>query len=162
MKQLLFALIISNFFSTNIIAQEDLTGLKYIGVLVILSERLENEGYDSETIKTDTELALRLADIKVIDPGQYTSDKFNKTATINIHVTALVNKKSYLFNVELVVFELVTLPRLNINDYQAITWRISTLGRTPSGYEGWQFIRESAKGLVNNFLNNYLRDNPKN
>jgi len=162
MKQLLFTLIISTFFSTYIIAQKDLTGLKSIIVKVELDENLEKEGYNSETIKTDTELELRLAHINVIDREQYTSDNVNKTATLYVNIMSFVKEIGYTYHIALSTLEPVTVPRLDKDDYIAITWGRSALGITTGGYRGWQFIREAAKELVNEFLNDYLKDNPKN
>ena len=162
MKQLLFALIISTFFSTNIIAQGSLTGLKYFIVQVSFDKDLETEGYNSETIKTDTELELRLADLNVINYEQYDYDKINKTASLVIEVRAMVEEIGYIFHISVGVMEAVTVPRLNRDDYAAMTWGKSTLGITPSGYKGWRFIRDNVKDLVDKFLNAYLKDNPKN
>lgn len=162
MKQLLFVIIISTFFSTNIIAQLDLTGLENFSVRLIFDGDLDKEGYDSETIKTDTELQLRLAGINVIDHEQYISDKLNKTAIMQIYVHAFIDEIGYIYHIRLSIIELVTVPRLNRDDYLAMTWVETELATVPSGYKGWQFIRESAKDLVNKFLNDYLKDNPKN
>jgi len=163
MKQLLFPLIILTLFSTNTIAQSaDLTGLKYFIVKVGISEDLKIEGYNSETIKTDTELELRLADLNVINYEQYDYDKINKTASLVIEVRAMVEEIGYIFHISVGVMEAVTVPRLNRDDYAAMTWGKSTLGITPSGYKGWRFIRDNVKDLVDKFLNAYLKDNPKN
>ncbi|MFC2103069.1 hypothetical protein ACFLSS_01445 [Bacteroidota bacterium] len=158
MKQLLFTLIISFLFSTQIIAQRGvLTGLKSFEVIVSLSEQLEAHSYNSDTIKTDVELQLKLSGIKV-------SNDFIKNISGQLFVDVITYdfyENYFAYTISLLVIEAVFVPRLNIDDYGAITWHTNSVGVSTFDYQGWQFIREIINEKVDNFLNDYLEDNPK-
>ncbi len=74
----------------------------------------------------------------------------------------MVIEGDYTYLISLNVTEKVKVPRLNMDYYPAETWEDAFIGRTELDNRGWQFIRERVKELTDRFLNDYLRDNPKN
>jgi len=163
MKHLLFPLIILTLFSTNTIAQSaDLTGLKYFAVETLVNKETEEDVYIAEIIKTDIELKLRFAAINVIDIEQYTIEKKNAFAKLIITVDLIIMEVSYVFVINLDVYEPVTVPRLNRENFQALTWGKMHFGKEPTNFKDWQTIRQNVKDLVDKFLNAYLKDNTKN
>ena len=110
-------------------------------------------GLDASQLRTDLELKLRLAGISVV------------TATGNpyiyLNVNCLETKGGYACAISVSLHELVSLIQRTVPDsFLAVIWkRDNILTTNRSGAS--EYIRQSVKDRVDDFLNSYLFMNPR-
>jgi hypothetical protein len=128
-----------------------------IGTLDSHKERVEKAGLTVEQLRTDVELKLRLAGIK-IDPA---ADDF-----LYINVSILLGETvsgrptgDYMFNVDVGFRQMVRLARDPSISALAETWLIGHIATAQGNPK--DRCREKVRDLVDNFVNAYLSVNPK-
>jgi hypothetical protein len=131
--------------------QKALVGLK--GVYVVVGD-MEPEaarlGLTEAQIKTDVELRLRKAGIRVLTEGW---------PHLTVNLTILIGSPHSSYNTVLSLFEPVTLDR-GIRAYGSI-WNTGYLGQFMTQEDMKSKIREPLGDRVDNFINDYLAANPK-
>ena len=159
MKYILLVILFSwcNGFSQNVL-QNSLEGLNSFYVQIIAPESLSKHGISESQIKNDVELKLRMAGITVSDV--YGSVDSGSLA-IFIGSTRITNGSIRSFSFQLCVLEYVKSNR--IKDPLIITWMATSGGyqSNTSNVEYSTLIRDNIKDLLDYFINDYLRDNPK-
>ena len=137
-------------------SQETLKGIKSVNVVIDLSgvNQAANFGLDEETVRTDTELQLRLAGVAV------TSDTLDPLLGVVINGMEAVKGRFYFYVVEVQLYQPVVLMRDVSIRTDAITWSTSTmlgLGRETLPAS----LREAIKDQTDVFVNGLLAANPK-
>lgn len=146
-------------------------GIKGIYVHVIFGsgavKGFKNRGLKEETIKTDVELKLRMAGIKVVS-----RDDLNKIPgrpqLVVCYAEITVATKGSDVEDEMIAYGLtisflqdVSLSRNTEYYPSAETWGLNWVGQTTMGDKGANYIREVIKDYTDNFINAYLSVNPK-
>ena len=138
---------------------ESLRGIKGVNVLIeLLNPDIEKDGLKKEQIKTDVELKLRLAGIKVLNEEEL----LNEPGQPYLHVNVNSNKSElgfYSFSITIELNQLVLLIRDLDTIFTACTWSTKTVGF--AGVEKVGQIRDYIKDDVDLFINDYLFVNPK-
>ncbi len=138
---------------------ESLRGLKGVSVEIEkLSFNIEKDGLKREQIKTDVELKLRLAGIKVVTE----EESINEPGQPYLFVNVNSNKSElgfYSFSITIELNQLVLLIRDLDTIFTACTWSTKTVGF--AGVEKVGQIRDYIKDDVDLFINDYLFVNPK-
>ncbi|MFN7947020.1 MAG: hypothetical protein U0Z53_16840 [Blastocatellia bacterium] len=144
-----------------------LKGLKNVFVLVEgLSPDAEQDGLTAAILKTDVELRLRKAGIRVLS-----LDGWAKTPGVPIlyvNVALQKNKAGFyacalnLFLIEKVLLERDLMQRdTTVNDLHfAVTWRDGAVATKAESR--LRTVREDLSDLVDSFINDYLATNPPN
>lgn len=144
------------FFHSNGLSQrvgvKSLTGIEEIGVVVEqLDKGLENLGLSPDEIKTDVELKLQRAGIKVSQDAM---------SYLYVYVSAYWHSKSpeiVAINISLDFRQFVLLPRSKDTVY-ATTWTTGAIGI--SGTQKVSGFRKYIEDEVDIFINDYLLVNP--
>jgi ABC-type maltose transport system permease subunit len=135
--------------------RESLKNLKgvYVNVQDIHRD-LEQAGLSKGQIRTEVELKLRLAGIKVLTHKEHYKEK--GAPFLHVYLNTISTKQgTFIFSIFFGILEEVSLVRNHIK-IDAITWSTSGMGY---GYiEG---IRAQIKNGVDEFINAYLSVNPK-
>ena len=141
---------------------ESLRGMKRFAIKIeILPLEIEKEGFNVNTIKTDVELKLRLAGIKIITEKEHYSAPWAPWLGVHVQLIKL-NQRAYVYSISVTFHQLVNLILTNKRINNVITWESGYIGYTPeSAYDAFQKIRGSVKDLVDTFINAYLSVNPK-
>lgn len=159
MKYMLLVILFSwcNGFSQNIL-HNSLVGLNSFYVQVIAPESLFEHGISELQINNDVELKLRLAGITVSDTFEIVG-----SASLGIVISSTRRRDSQTrsYALQLCVLEYVKSNR--IKDPLIITWMATSGGyqSNTSNVEYSTLIRDNIKDLLDYFINDYLRDNPK-
>jgi hypothetical protein len=144
-----------------------LKGIKGVRVYAGVAKAIEEAGLRTEVVKTDTELRLRRAAIRVLD----TDAEFASTPGSPMLVVAVegVSKKGvYGFDISVSLSQSVTLERdpslkplgeFRGATFSADTWITSVVGVTESNPS--EDVRSATKDLVDQFINAYLSANKK-
>lgn len=144
-----------NGFSQNVLSNS-LEGLNSFAVQIIAPESLSDHGISESRIKNDVELKLRMAGITVWD-GYEDMDGW-----LGIFVNSTGGTDpTRMYALQLCVLEYMNSNRLD-NDV-VITWMATSGGyqSNMSDVSYSNFIRDDIKDLLDYFINDYLRDNPK-
>jgi hypothetical protein len=123
-----------------------------------LTPKMQDVGLDPNQIRSDVELKLRLAGIKVVVPS------FGSDATLYVSVDsqAGVRYPLYAISLSLKVLQDVQLVRdPHIQMARGITWEVHQVGIVSKNAKPVDFVRGGLKDLVDVFLNDYLSANPK-
>lgn len=130
-----------------------LVGLKgvYVSVSSIRAE-VEPLGATSGQIKTDTELRLRKAGVRVLTEKEI--EETPGQPELHVNVTAYITSGRCIYSIGLGLTEMVTLARGIIAPGD-----IWTAGYVGTGIKG---IQNTTGKLVDQFINDYLAANPKN
>jgi ABC-type maltose transport system permease subunit len=135
--------------------RESLKNLKgvYVNVQDVM-RALEQEGLSKDQIRTDIELKLRAAGIKVLTHKEHHNEK--GAPFLHVYLNTISTKQgAFIYSIFFGMLEEVSLVRNNII-IDAITWSMSGMGY---GYiEG---IRAQINKRVDEFINAYLSVNPK-
>lgn len=137
------------------VARESLKGIEGFQITIDIEQELEDFGLDKETVKTDTELKLRLAEIKIID--EIDIDKNH--ALLSVSISSAIYESICAYTIQMAVSQPAILLRDAAILAGAETWSIGIIGVT--GHNHRNIIREAFKDLVDRFLNAYLSVNPK-
>ena len=159
MKYIIIVILFSwcNGFSQNVL-HNSLVGLNSFSVQINANENLSEHGIFESQIKNDVELKLRMAGIKV-------SDDYGSVGSASLGIvissTRRTNSQTRSYALQLCVLEYMKSNR--IEDPLIITWMASTGGyqSDSSNIEYSNDIRTYIKDLLDYFINDYLRDNPK-
>jgi hypothetical protein len=142
----------------SLLGRETLKGLR--GFSVIIEEIKSNElhsGLSQDEIRTDVELRLRKAGIRVL-----TKEERHRTPGmpfIGVTVTMYVFEQVRSFDVKVEVWQEVDLVQ-NGARHAAITYRTSGLLGITS-ISDFRLIRDAVGDQIDVFLNDYLTVNPK-
>jgi hypothetical protein len=145
-----------------------LKGIKGVRVFAGVAKDIEDAGLRTDVIKTDTELKLRLAGIRVLEAGtEFASAPGSPWLFVSVEGVSLKGVY-YGFSVSVSLFQNVVLerdPSLKPAGeflgaaFSAKTWDTTTLGvqvGNPSDN-----IRSTVKDLIDRFINAYLATNQK-
>ena len=144
---------------------ESLRGIKGAYVIILdLEPDIEKDGLRKDQIKTDVELKLRLAGIK---GGAKNSNgvewllKEPGGLWLQVSVGSIkLEIGSYIYDVAVVLHQMVYLERNTKIKISAETWRRDYFGIVGEN-EVADVIRNSIKDLMDEFINDYLTVNPK-
>ena len=144
--------------------RKSLRGLKGIAVVVeALQPDAERDGLHKDQIKTDIELKLRQAGIRVLT----TEESFKTPGSPYLYVNLNTTKNdvlygalsTYAFALQVALKQDVTLTRDSDFKGSAPTWEMHTLGTV--GANNLPDVRRILGDLVDRFSNDYLAENPK-
>lgn len=131
--------------------------LKGINTVYVLVEDLPPGakvlGLAKETIQTDVELKLRLAGIRVVTR----EESFRLPGAPYLYVNLNLADSAQNGGASVELKQNVFLERNGEFAYGVATWETGIVMRTPTA----QFIRNSVKDMVDQFLNAWLSVNPK-
>lgn len=160
-KRSIFIVVLMLVLSTSVFAgdiksdRETLKNLKGVHVHVQdLNQDIELAGLSKDQIRTDVELKLRLAGIKVLTLVEHYEGK--GAPYLHIYLDSHKTEKGeFVYSLSFGIIQEVRLVRNNtITD--AITWSISGVG-----YNNIEGIRAHIKDRADKFINDYLSVNPK-
>ena len=137
-------------------AAESLEGLRRLGVQVedfIVKETLA--GFVTDTFRSDVELKLRLAGIKVLTEQELLKEPGAPHLYVTVSVMHENPGEKASFGVDVKLRQLVTLERSRRRAV-GTTWN-----RMSVGYGDAPYVRESMKQVLDLFLNDWLSVNPK-
>ncbi|MFC1489811.1 hypothetical protein ACFL6K_01245 [Candidatus Latescibacterota bacterium] len=159
---ILMMVFVSDVFSQALNNEEikSLKGLKSVFVIVeALSSDVEKDGLKQSQIKTEVELKLRMAGIKVQNEDEWFNEPW--APFLQVSVTPLKNEAisnySYSFGVSLYQYVVLTSDTDII--IPAITWQSISLGIV--GSRNVAIIRNLVEEKIDMFINDYLTANPK-
>jgi hypothetical protein len=138
--------------------RKSLKGLNSISVMIFVDGF---EDLTDTTIRTDVELKLRMAGIKVIDEDD---TKLISDAILYVEVIGykLPDHPMYSFGIQVQVRQYGTFKRFLGNEELILgveTWSVNTVGY--AGEDKMDYIRDGVKEFIDQFLNAYLSVNPK-
>jgi hypothetical protein len=127
-----------------------------LGVVIDLDPIAKDYGITEDLIRTDVELKLRLAGIKVESVEQMASS-LNPYLALSVNMMKSSCGSAYMINIDFK--QATTLARNPLMASIASTWSYSYFGTL--GKEVQQPLREFYKIVLDKFLNAYLEANPK-
>ena len=138
-----------------------LQGLKELGVVVEdLHSSIKADGLEESTIRTDVELKLRLAGIKVVPMEEISRTPGGEHLHVNVNVLPLQNAPAYAISYSVELRESVHLSRdPMIVVPGAITWSTGGVAIVMKG--NITRVRDKIKDFLEEFINDYLAANPK-
>jgi hypothetical protein len=123
-----------------------LRGISAVSVVIEnLSPRAAKNGLTQDAIRTDVELRLRMAGMKVVPLDQPVP-----------YIYVNVNVADYATNVRVDLNQELLLTR-TASMVLGTTWSAGSVGSNPSA----DTIRSTIKDLVDQFLNEWLKQNPR-
>ena len=139
--------------------EESLQGIRGLAVVIEpLSSEIARAGLTFTDIRTDVELKLRLAGIKVLTIEESVNEPGSPWLYVNANVGLSNNFVFYSIFVELKQSARLTRDA-SIMSHNATTWHTATTGF--GGNSRVREIRNVIKDLVDEFINAYLSVNPK-
>jgi hypothetical protein len=141
--------------------KESLRGLNGITVVVLdPSPEVERDVIAKTKLRTDAELKLRQAGIRVVAYEDYVKGEGGTMGLLQLYVGALKWEKAfYACEVQLKLMQPVTLLRDPFNKTFATTWSTGSLGIF--GVAKLEGIRKEVADKLDEFVNSYLAANPK-
>lgn len=140
-----------------------LRGLKGVGVVVeALQPEAEREGLTKSQLRTDVELALRQAGIRVLSEEESLAEPGGPYLYINLNTVkseVLYAFVSYSFSLQISLRQDATLTRDPSIKVNAMTWQTSVLGSVSAA--NLQDLRKTLRDSLDQFINDYLAVNPK-
>jgi predicted amidohydrolase len=128
--------------------QKALVGLPGLSVSVAVDPRMLPFGLTEEQIKTDVELRLRKAGIKVVE---------GRWPLLAVSITTMIRSATIFYAIEMGLSEIATLDR-GIRASGTI-WNTGYMGVT--GTAKIREVRNAVGDQVDKFINDYLAANPK-
>lgn len=155
---ILFIVAVSTSAQDGNLQRASLVGISRVYVVVTTTPTAEQDGLTSELIKTEVELRLRTAGIKVIDKGEWTADD----GILSITISALPIEKLPLYACSFTVDlkQTVTPPRFRNSKMMGATWQtggIAAFGR-PQFKEA---VKRNTVEFVESFIKDYTAANPR-
>jgi hypothetical protein len=143
----------------DVLSRQTLRGISGISVVVEnLKEQARQGGLHEEDIRTDVELKLRLAGVKVLTAPESTA--LPGSPYLYVSVTSVLSGAGvYGLYVEVSLNQRVLLAREQSISVTAPTWSTSYI--VTIGMNNLLEVRDDIKELVDKFLNAYLSVNPK-
>ena len=133
--------------------RKTLHGAEQIKVVVEpLKWAIENAGLKTAQLRTDTELKLRLAGIRVVSPN----DPGKPSLHVNVRVIKFGQRDRYVFNIAVEFIQTVSLERNPRVKIDATTWSTAVTGTSHK----LSTVRDQVGELVDVFINAYLSVNP--
>jgi hypothetical protein len=133
------------------------TSLKGLDTLFVMVEQLptgaRSMGLSEDTLRTDVELKLRLAGIRVVPR----TEGVKLPGHPYLYVQVSVTDSAHAASVDVQLNQDVLMVRNDQFVYGATTWNVGTTISNPNV----QGIRDSVKDRVDEFLNDWLSVNPK-
>jgi hypothetical protein len=144
---------------SDAISNASLSGLSMFQVLVgELNPEVQKDGLRSEQLRTDVELKLRIAGLRII-PNLIWVDTLG-AAQLYIEVNTLKSKTiQYVYWIKINVIQKVSLIRKTSGETLANTWSIPVMGVVGSNNIVGTIREEIGKG-IDKFINSYLSANP--
>jgi len=141
------------------IRREPLKGIQGISVLIESLRPVAKElGITRESLKTEVELKLRSAGIKI----PRSEEKDSPFGTLYVNVNIIRDKNIYAFKIDIELHEIVYIKRINKRKLIRTPVRIWDYGYVGLFHkDNSSFIREELKRGLDRFLNDYLAVNPK-
>ena len=137
---------------------KSLHGLKGVYVLIEdLDTEIKQDGLTDSQLRTDTELRLRMAGIRVLSLEEAYVTPGRPWLLVNVNILKLRYIPTYVYNISVEFYQNVSLLRASNIRIPACTWDSSILGMNPK----LEAIRSTTKKLVDRFINAYLSVNPK-
>ena len=138
-----------------------LVSVKSIYVLVEgLKENTKSGGLTEEQLKTDIELKLQLAGIKVNSREESLASKDGAHIYVNINTFGDKGSPFIMYNASVVFTQRVTVLRSPFTTVFGTTWSKGAVGiRSKSKFP--ETAQKAVKELMDLFLNDYLTANPK-
>jgi hypothetical protein len=137
--------------------QKALVGLKGVYVLVESPKpEAQRLGLTKGQIKTDIELRLRKAGIRMLTEKEWLGSPDNPHLSVTVNVITMGG--SYSFMVQLYLSEAVTLARGN--SVMGVIWQTYRIGIGNEQNTATK-TREQVGDMVDQFINDYLAANPK-
>jgi len=136
--------------------RQTLKGVRQLGVVIDLDPIAKDYGITEDLIRTDVELKLRLAGIKVESVEQMASS-LNPYLALSVNMIKSSCGSAYMINIDF--HQATTLARNPLMVSIASTWSYNHFGTL--GKEVQQQLREFYKIVLDKFLNAYLEANPK-
>ncbi len=138
-----------------------LVGVKGIYVTITdLNEDTKSAGLTKEQLKTDVELKLRLAGIKVNSQPEWLSSKHEGLFLVTIATDSDDDSPSIAYTVAVELSQRRKLLRRPYARVFAPTWGRGTVGKCLKN-EFPEEARQAVKDHVDEFINDYLTANPK-
>ena len=137
-------------------ARKTLGGLKEVHVLIEeIQPEFEQDGLSDKQLKTDVELRLRKAGIRVTDSA------IAPDVYVNVNIVRLDSPcpLAFAFSINIEFNQLVILERNKTIYTTAPTWAKSAVGALRSGR--LFIIRERVGEILDEFINDFLAENPK-
>ncbi len=139
---------------------ESLRGIKGIHVVIeSLNPDIEKDGLRIENIQTDVELKLRLAGFKVLTEKEWLNEPGEPYLYVNVN-SMKHEIGTHVFKVDIGLIQTVHLKRDTKIFLQATTWSSGIIGYVEKE-KGVNYVRDSVKDLMDEFINDYLSVNPK-
>ena len=144
--------------------RKSLRGLQGIVVVVEdLHPDAERNGLTKSQVRTDVELKLRQAGIRVLATEE--SGKTPGSPYLYVNINTVKNDvlygalSTYAFSLQVAVKQDVTLTRDSNLTGSATTWEAQTLGTV--GADNLSEVRKILGEVIDRFINDYLAENPK-
>ena len=143
--------------------QSSLHGIRNVKVVIErLAPDVERDGLTLNQIRTDVELALRQAGLRVQSAESTGTEPGNPYLYVNLMTTkseVLYAFTSYLYSLQVSLYQDVMLAREPSTTLSALTWQTKVLGSVPTA--NVLDLRKILHDSVEQFLNAYLAANPK-
>jgi len=138
-----------------------LAGLAGVGVVVEpMTPAAEKDGLTTSTLQTAIELKLRQEGIRVLTSGERLVAPGNPYLYLRVGTMKSDEVEVYVYTITLELLQEVRLSRNPAITSWAATW--SAPGKIGIiGFRKLPSVRESVRGIVDQFLNAYLAANPK-
>lgn len=164
-RGLLLLLTVIRFYIPELSAQihvtddwETLRGLKGIHVKIEkLRDDAKKAGLTQSILKTDVELKLRKAGIRVLTKDEIYLTPGVPHLYVNVRAIKPKTIRGFVYSARVEFAQRVILPRNRSIETEALTWTDSFIGITPDLRD----VREVVGDLVDQFMNDYLAVNPK-
>lgn len=141
--------------------RESLHGIATVYVVVSTSERTVKYGLSSTLIQTDVELRLRKAGIRVLTQEEWATEDTRRDSMLNVVVGTIdIASASLACMIHITLQQFVQLLRKTNIRTPATTWDTVTIGII-SAEKAQDHIREKIADGVDEFLNDYLAENPR-
>jgi len=139
---------------------QSLVGIRGISLLIEdLGENAKAAGLAEDQLRTDIEMNLRQAGIKVNSKEEYLAS--GDRACLYVNVSALKRDDLFIYSISVEVTQTAVLVRRpNRICPSATTWQSGAFGSVGATYFV-ETIRSRVKDNTNDFINDYLTANPK-
>jgi hypothetical protein len=143
--------------------RETLSGINDVSIIIeqiqIVPKYATYSGVSVQNIKTDVELKLRGAGLKVITPEEATKT-LSPYLGVKIQLVKIEQLDYFIPHLAVELYQFVTLYRNPLIKTSSPTWSVETIGGV-SGIRLSDHVRKGISDIVDMFINAYLSVNPK-
>lgn len=144
---------------TAVYTKDPLSGIKEVKVVVSdIAADAKQDGLDSDAIKTAVELRLRQSGIPVVNSLSTDGSKPSVYLDVTINTLAVNDGASYVYSLEMYMYEYVTIYRSAPEKIMADTWDTGNYGII--GKDKISVIRDTINNMSDKFANEFLAQNP--